>query len=66
MNPAILLVDFDSPNRDELQAFLQRQQCDVEPVANGDAAFRCCLEMQPDLVLLYDNLPDIGSFELCR
>jgi putative two-component system response regulator len=22
--------------------------------------------MQPDLVLLYDNLPDIGSFELCR
>jgi len=49
-----------------LQAFLQSQQCDVEPVANGDAAFRYCLEMQPDLVLLYDGLPDIGSFELCR
>src|SRR5260370_37655404 len=22
--------------------------------------------MQPDLVLLYDSLPDIGSFELCH
>jgi putative two-component system response regulator len=66
MNPAILLVGFDSPNRDELQAFLQSQQCDVDPVANSDAAVSRCLEMQPDLVLLYDSLPDIGSFELCR
>ncbi len=66
MNPAILLVDFDSPNRDELQAFLQRQQCDVEEAADGESAVRCCLQMQPDLVLLYDGLPDIGSFELCR
>jgi putative two-component system response regulator len=59
-------VDFDSPNRDELQAFLQSQQCDVDPVANGDVAVSRCLEMQPDLVLLYDKLPDIGSLELCR
>src|SRR5260370_24974989 len=22
--------------------------------------------MQPDLVLLHDSLPDVGSFELCR
>ena len=66
MNPAILLVDFDSPNRDELQAFLQSQQCDVEEAADGESAVRCCLQMQPDLVLLYDGLPDIGSFELCR
>ena len=66
MNPAILLVDFDSPNRDELLAFLQSQQCDVEEAADGESAVRCCLQMQPDLVLLYDGLPDIGSFELCR
>ncbi len=25
----------------------------------------CCLQTRPDLVLLYDSLPDIGSFELC-
>jgi len=66
MNPAILLVDVASANREELKSFLQSQHCEVEQVANGDAAVSCCLEMQPDLVLLYDSLPDIGSFELCR
>ena len=66
MNPAILLVDFVSADREELQSFLQSQQCDVDTAANGESALSCCLEMQPDLVLLYDSLPDIGSFELCR
>ena len=66
MNPAILLVDSVSANCDELQSFLQSQQCDVDTAANGESAVRCCLEIQPDLVLLYDSLPDIGSFDLCR
>ena len=66
MNPAILLVDFVSADCEELQSFLQSQQCDVDTAANGESALSCCLEMQPDLVLLYDSLPDIGSFELCR
>src|SRR5947209_5497744 len=66
MNPAILLVDFVSADREGLQSFLQSQQCDVDTAANGESAVRCCLEIQPDLVLLYDSLPDIGSFDLCR
>jgi len=66
MNPAILLVDFISPNRAELQSFLQSQQCDVDIVSNADSAVSCCQQMQPDLVLLYDSLPDIGSFKVCR
>jgi len=66
MNPAILLVDSVSANCDGLQSFLQSQQCDVDTAANGDSAVRCCLKIQPDLVLLYDSLPDIGSFDLCR
>ncbi len=66
MNPAIMLVDVASANREGLKSFLQSQKCDVDTAADGESAVRCCLEMQPDLVLLYDSLPDIGSFELCR
>src|SRR5204862_8058028 len=66
MNPAVWLVDLVSADREGLQSFLQSQQCDVDTAANGESAVSCCLEMQPDLVLLYDSLPDIGSFELCR
>jgi putative two-component system response regulator len=66
MNPAIMLVDVASANREGLKSFLESQKCDVDTAADGESAVRCCLEMQPDLVLLYDSLPDIGSFELCR
>ena len=66
MNPAIMLVDVASENHEGLKSFLQNQKCDVDTAEDGESAVRCCLNMQPDLVLLYDSLPDIGSFELCR
>jgi putative two-component system response regulator len=66
MDPAILLVDVASANREELKYFLQSQRCDVVTAADGESAISCCLRMQPDLVLLFDSLPDMGSFDLCR
>ena len=66
MNPAILLVDVASGNREELKSFLQSQKCDVNAVADNESAVRSCLPMRPDVVLLYDSLPDVSSFELCR
>src|SRR5438445_4014221 len=66
MNPAIMLVDVASANREGLKSFLQTQKCDVETAADGESAVKYCLQMQPDLVLLYDSLPDIGSFKVCR
>jgi putative two-component system response regulator len=66
MNPAILLVDIPSAGREELKSFLQAQNYNVGAAANGNSALGCCLLMQPDLILLYDSLPDISSFELCR
>src|SRR6266436_7085717 len=63
MKPAIMLVDVTSTNREGLKSFLQNENCDVDTAADGESAVRCCLQMQPDLVLLYDSLPDIGSFE---
>jgi len=66
MNPAILLVDVASASRKEWKSFLQSQKCDVETAADGESAVKLCLQMQPDLVLVHDSLPDIAGFELCR
>jgi putative two-component system response regulator len=66
MDPAILLVDVASANRERLKSFLQSQKCDVDLAADRESALRICLQVQPDLVLLYDTLPDINGRELCR
>jgi len=56
MNPAILVVDVASANREELKAFLRGKKFDVETAADGESAVKCCQRMQPDLILLYDRL----------
>src|SRR5216683_4476862 len=66
MNPAILLVDADSTNLKEWRTFLESQKCEVYTAEDSESAASCCLQMQPDLVLLQDSLPNIRSFELCR
>jgi putative two-component system response regulator len=66
MNPAILLVDVVSTKREELKSFLRNQNCDVVTCQDAESAVICCSRMQPDLVLLYDTLPDTTSFALCR
>ena len=66
MNPAILLVDVASANREELTSFLRDQNYDVLTSEDAESALRCCRRLQPDLVLLFDNLPDTTSFSLCR
>jgi putative two-component system response regulator len=65
MNPTILLVDVASSARDDWKSFLQNQKYEVYTSEDGGSAVRQCLQLQPDLVLLYDSLPDIKGFELC-
>lgn len=66
MNPAILLVDVPSANRDELKHFLQGQNYDVAVSHYAEFAVGYCRQLQPDLVLLYDNLPESSCFTLCH
>jgi putative two-component system response regulator len=66
MNPVILLVDFPSANREELKSFLQEHRCDVIASHYADSVVGYCRQLQPDLVLLYDNFPETNSFSLCR
>ena len=66
MNPAILLVDVPSVAREELKTFLQNHNFDVVASADVESTFAYCRQIQPELVLLYDTLPGISSFTLCR
>lgn len=66
MHSAILLVDVASASRDSWKSFLQSQNYEVFTAEDGESALRQCLQLQPDLILVQDTLPDIGSFDLCR
>jgi putative two-component system response regulator len=66
MNSAILLVDVASASRDSWKSFLQGQNYEVFTAEDGESALRQCLQLQPDLVLLQDTLPDVSGFDLCR
>jgi putative two-component system response regulator len=66
MNSAILLVDVASSGRDSWKSFLQSHGYEVFTAKDGESALQQCLQLQPDLVLLYDNLPDVDGFNLCR
>ena len=66
MNPTILLVDVASAEPENWKAFLENQRYNVFTAHNADAARRLCLQLQPDLVLLHDHLPQDRGFELCR
>jgi len=66
VNPVILLVDIPSANREELKHFLQERNCEVVAVHYAESAVGYCRQLQPELVLLYDNLPEASCFALCR
>ena len=66
MNSAILLVDVASASRDSWKLLLQSHNYEVFTAEDGESALRECLELQPDLVLLYDAPPDVDAFDVCR
>jgi len=66
MNTAILLVDVASASRDSWKSFLQSHNYEVFTADDGESALRECLQLQPDVVLLYDALPDVDALDVCR
>src|SRR2546421_8760523 len=66
MNPTIVVVEKASAERENWKAFLEDQKYDVLTADNAESARRLCLELQPDLVLLHDHLPQVRGYELCR
>jgi len=66
MKPTILLVDVASEERENWKAFLENQKYEVVTAEDPETARQLCLQLQPDLVLLHDHLPQVRGFELCR
>jgi PAS domain S-box-containing protein len=64
--PKILNVDDDEGSRYAVTRVLELAGFEVGEAANGEDALRMARDLQPDLVLLDVNLPDIKGFEVCR
>jgi putative two-component system response regulator len=66
MTATVLVVDADPSSCANWKALLLGQGCDVIAVRSGESALTICPDLQPDLVLLNDSLPDIHGLEVCR
>jgi len=64
--PKILNVDDNEGSRYAVTRVLELAGFEVGEAANGEQALRMARDLQPDLVLLDINLPDIKGFEVCR
>jgi CheY-like chemotaxis protein len=64
-SPTILYVDDDRQNRETYGLIFRQAGFVVKEAATGDEALRLAA-MNPDLVVMDVNLPDIDGFEVCR
>ncbi len=66
MIATVLVVDADPSNSAKWETLFLGQGYDVIAARSGEAALILCPNLQPDLVLLNDLLPDIHGLEVCR
>jgi putative two-component system response regulator len=66
MSVRILLADADVMRCEDWKALLLDQGYEVIAADTGRAAISICPQIQPDLVLLSDVLPDMNGIEVCR
>ncbi len=66
MAATVLVVDADPRRCADWEALLSQQGYVVISARNGEAALTLCPRLLPDLVLLFDLLPDMHGLEVCR
>ena len=66
MNASILLVAADRKNRETWKQLLDAQGYQTVDIATGERVLDLCAHLQPDLVLLEADLPDVSGLEICR
>src|SRR5712671_7211290 len=66
MPVTVLVVDADLCSSADWEALLSDQGYDVIAARTGEAALTLCTSVRPDVVLLYDLLPDMHGLEVCR
>ncbi|MFO7536215.1 MAG: hybrid sensor histidine kinase/response regulator [Kiritimatiellia bacterium] len=62
----ILIVDDIPSNLQLLVKLLQMEGYRVRPARSGAAAFAILEDVQPDVILLDINMPEMDGFEVCR
>lgn len=64
--PKILIADDNAQNRELLEAFLARIDCDAAFSVDGQDTLDKVAEFNPDLILLDVMMPKLNGFEVCR
>jgi diguanylate cyclase (GGDEF)-like protein len=62
----VLIVDDNPINLDLLSSMLQKQGYRVRVATNGVRALAAARSVQPDLVMLDINMPEMDGYEVCR
>jgi DNA-binding response OmpR family regulator len=66
MPQTILIVDDSPPLHELLKAHLSSNEVILESAFNGPSALVIAASVQPDLILLDIDMPDMDGFEVCR
>ena len=64
--PTVLVVDDETPLRELIRAYLEREGYTVHEAPNGREALTLMSQVQPDVVVLDLMLPEIDGIEVCR
>ena len=64
--PTLLVVDDRQENLVAMEALLENSAWQVRSAASGEAALRCLLENEVELVLLDVQMPEMDGFEVAR
>lgn len=62
----ILIADDNAANRELLEAYLAKIDCEIETSVDGEDTLAKVASFQPDLVLLDVMMPKRSGFEVCK
>ena len=66
MTNRILIADDNIANRELLEAYLVKIECELETAVDGADTLAKVESFQPDLVLLDVMMPKLSGFEVCK
>ncbi|WP_146406966.1 response regulator [Allorhodopirellula heiligendammensis] len=66
MSRRILIADDNAANRELLEAYLVRVDCELETAVDGADTLDKVESFQPDLILLDVMMPRLSGFEVCK
>ncbi|AMV30468.1 Response regulator PleD [Pirellula sp. SH-Sr6A] len=64
--PKILIADDNAQNRELLEAFLAKIDCETAFAVDGQDTLDKVASFSPDLILLDVMMPKLNGFEVCR